>query len=68
MQGKSQNPEAELIKGGEQEEEEGHTHASYGQGVPLSTFTSDSIPPMKTQADRDAFEADQARGWIEDRS
>jgi hypothetical protein len=67
MQSKSQNPEAELVKGGEQEEEK-YTLAAYGQGVPLSTLASDPVPPMKTQADRDAFEADQARGWIEDRS
>jgi len=33
------------------------TLSAYGEGHPL--------PPMETQADRDAFEADQRRGWLE---
>ena len=33
------------------------TLSAYGEGHPL--------PPMKTQADRDAFEAEQRRGWQE---
>ncbi len=35
------------------------TLAAYGEGHPL--------PPMETEADRDAFEAAQRRGW-QDRS
>lgn len=31
--------------------------SAYGEGVPL--------PPMKTQADRDAFDGEQRRGWFD---
>ena len=32
--------------------------SAYGEGQPL-------LPPMETQADRDAFETEQRRGWQE---
>lgn len=33
------------------------TLAAYGEGHPL--------PPMETEADRDRFEAEQRRGWLD---
>lgn len=33
------------------------TLAAYGEGIPL--------PPMKTQTDRDRFEAEQRRDWLD---